>query len=718
MRNMVVAIGLFIGLIVNHGFAQGGKGVPPNDYNISVFYELGMHCTGFDLSYCCVLPPYNSVLAQIVKTAESKDQKPKILQHTDLEEDNLVLWYEHENNTFSEGPKMLYWNVPYDVNGDGDTNDPIDSFANFEFSQLYTYAEAPLKKKPEGASQRLYVGPDIRITQDHGPTGKPISGDVLEYTGEQGTIVYTTLNDGETEIPIALGQRHLWEALGLPMTALYDGATPHIRAVKEEMFRPYQRARVSLGKWDDRNANGKTEADELTIVKHSNGEPVSFVGTNPVDTPACTRCHSSYVANGDEFDYYKKEYDFWKNTFSNTTHYYASVKAAAISMLQIHDKRHGTRFLENYDPDDTTGAATTRLGRPPVKCQSCHADNILGVLKSESVKETGIKARALTVSIHLNHMEQVPEPDRYGRAANCQVCHPAHWQSGTMEHYPVDDFGRFKGVRTGDIRKNWGGCFLGRDVHSNPRARQMLSTRSHLNSVGTWVLENVMDDGLGMYCTNCHNLGSRLLYKADKLENFEQAGETLRNKSIDEIVQAMNGMAGGAYSDYDAEDFFDPKVIPQDRVSDIWLDDPSEPYRSVDDAGDYWLSAGEPKCADCHKPPFVESLGGSYFPVDQEKKYSLMRYSKGHSGLACQTCHQSTHGLHPVNPLGPDPTSHEQASALNPDSSAGPMKCAACHVVDQEGVPHLVQDAMLLIYPDDEYPTRYEKAVALSHMLR
>ena len=27
-----------------------------------------MHCAGFEFAYCCVLPPYNSILAQVVKT--------------------------------------------------------------------------------------------------------------------------------------------------------------------------------------------------------------------------------------------------------------------------------------------------------------------------------------------------------------------------------------------------------------------------------------------------------------------------------------------------------------------------------------------------------------------------------------------------------------------------------------------------------------------------
>ena len=224
-----------------------------------------------------------------------------------------------------------------------------------------------------------------------------------------------------------------------------------------------------------------------------------------------------------------------------------------------------------------------------------------------------------------------------------------------------------------------------------------------------------MQDGKGLYCTHCHNLGSRLLYKTDTLLSFEQQGETLRNQSMDQIVAAMQSMEGGKYSDYSAKDFFDPGYK---KAGDVWRDAPNPPYSQVDDGSDYWLAAGEPHCANCHQSPFVESLGGAYFPIDQEGKYSLMRYSKGHSKLACQSCHQSTHGLYPVNPIGPDPTSFAQAASLNADGSAGPVKCAACHVVDADGVPLLVEEALFTLFPDEEYPTRYEKAVGLAHTLR
>jgi hypothetical protein len=40
------------------------------DFKITMNYELGMHCTGFEFAYCCVLPPYNSILAQVIKPAQ------------------------------------------------------------------------------------------------------------------------------------------------------------------------------------------------------------------------------------------------------------------------------------------------------------------------------------------------------------------------------------------------------------------------------------------------------------------------------------------------------------------------------------------------------------------------------------------------------------------------------------------------------------------------
>ncbi len=697
--------------------------IPSNEYNILVHYDLGMHCTGFDFSYCCVLPPYNSVLAQIVKTARQAGETPKLLGKQDLESQNLLLWYTHENNTYSEGNKLLYWNVPWDVKGNGRLDDPVDSMANAEWRHLYIYAEAPLGFKLEGATRKLYLGKDINIPMDHGPTGKPVSNGHLDYTGETGTIVYTTLNDGKNEVPIALSQRDYWEALGLPLTPFFDSsATGSLRSRQEIALRPYQKAIVSLVRWRDTNGDKIAEPNEIETVKGANGAPVSFFGTNPIDSPSCEKCHGSGKAAGDEFHLWKKELAFWKDTFPDTSDYYAMLKAAGICMLEIHDKREGTAFLANYNPDAKTGALINRLGRTSVICQDCHADNVVGKLQSATNARTKKRISALTAAIHLKHLAKAPEPDINNRAADCQTCHPGHLQTGGMDRYPITTKGEYRG---GDIR-DWEGCYVQRDVHSNRHLRKDIKTRAHLNAVGKWLMANVANDGKGLYCTNCHNLGARLLFKGDRLTDvIKQSGDTLRNKSIEEIVATLQKMEGGRYAGYSASDFFDPKVAPKDRVSDNWTDPPSEPYNKVDDAGDYWLAAGEPHCADCHTPPFVEGMGGTYFPIDVAGKYSLMRYSKGHSkgkghaGLSCQSCHESIHGLYPVNSGGPDPVSFAQAAQYNPAGSHGPLTCGSCHAVDKEGVPvGIVKEDQLKEFPDSEYPSRYEKAVALAHTQR
>jgi len=71
---------------------------PRNPYNIFINYELGMHCVGFDVSYCCIIPPYNSIQAQAVKSG-LKGERPRFL----TPDDNVKLYYSVKDNSYSEG---------------------------------------------------------------------------------------------------------------------------------------------------------------------------------------------------------------------------------------------------------------------------------------------------------------------------------------------------------------------------------------------------------------------------------------------------------------------------------------------------------------------------------------------------------------------------------------------------------------------------------------
>ncbi len=726
---------------------------PKNDYNITINYELGMHCTGFDFTYCCVLPPYNSVQSQVIKTATGKKKYPELLE-ADEEDPTVVvdgkkrfkLSYGFVDNTYSEGNKLKYWDVPYDVNGNG-KYEKDESVANAYFTHLYVYKD--LKgTNPKGTSadkEKLFVGLQIPVPRDNGPAGaaapSPMSGGHLHYTGEKGTIVYTK-SPVLDNVPIVLTNPGIWDALGLPLTPFNDRtAAKDLLTLVESDIQPFQENWVSLVDAD----TGKPVLDS-----HS-GKPITFVGTNPIDIPNCSNCHANETANGKKYNLYKQERAFWKGL--GASDWIADLKATSVSILEMHDDHNGTDFMKNYDPNSR--ATMNRLGRDPVLCQKCHADNVIGVLASGTHKGKDGKEKlipALTEAIHTVHQTKVPLPDSQGRSGSCQGCHPAHRYDRSMDNYPITPDGK-NAYADADNRDASGGCYVGRDVHSNPnKDKDGVESDEHLNAIGEWLQANVSQigngkGGKGLWCTNCHNQLSRELYQRDNLKNaFAQTGDTIRNKSLDEIAKAI-----GVSKQELIDKYLDPKVVldakghdtpgksgilltwakkrtvpdiavialkgngpmvSKDEDGDINVVPLSAnpatdiaslklpagatgaaavPYEAATHGRDYWLSPGAPHCADCHAAPFVEGQGGVAFPINQPGKYSLMRYSKGHAGLACQACHQSIHGLYPVAPIA-DTTTYKQAPQYNPDGSHGPFRCAACHEVNENGVPFIADD--------------------------
>jgi hypothetical protein len=544
---------------------------PKNDYNITINYELGMHCTGFDFTYCCVLPPYNSVQSQVVKTATGKRKYPELVESDPEDPAVLVdgkkrfkLEYGHIDNNYSEGNKLKYWDVPYDVNGDG-TYGEGESVANAYFTHLYVYKD--LKgSNPENTSadaKKAYVGIQVPVPRDNGPGGtavpSPMKGGHLHYTGEVGTIVFTK-SPVLDNVPIVLTNPGIWDALGLPLTPFNDSvAAKDPLTLVESDIQPFQEAWVSL-----------VDADSgAPVLDSHSGKPITFVGTNPIDVPNCANCHSNDTANGDKYTLYKQERAFWKGL--GASDWMANLKATSVSILEMHDDVNGTEFLKSYDPNSR--AVMNRLGRDPVLCQKCHADNVIGVLGAKTFKDkkTGKERTVppLTQAIHTVHQTAVPMPDSQGRTAACQGCHPAHRQDGNMNEYPITPDGK-NAYANKDNRDAAGGCYVGRDVHSNPgKDKDGVGTPEHLNSVGEWLQTNVSQigndkGGKGLWCTNCHNQLTRELYQRDNLTNaFKQEGTTLRNKSLDEIAQAI-----GVSRKVLEEKYLDPKVVLNGKGED------------------------------------------------------------------------------------------------------------------------------------------------------
>ena len=782
MNIKAIALGVLFGVSVAgyaNAAAKSPKAMadkPKNDYNITINYELGMHCTGFDFTYCCVLPPYNSVQSQVVKTSNGPRKFPELLEADSKDPGVLVdgkkrfkLAYGHTDNSYSEGSKLKYWDVPYDINGDGKYTKG-ENVANAYFSHLYVYKDlkGTNPKNTSADKEKAFVGIQIPVPRDNGPAGaavpSPMKGGQLHYTGEKGTIVYTK-SPVLDNVPIVLTNPGIWDALGLPLTPFSDSdAAKDMLSLTESDIQPFQEAWVSL-------VDAK---DGKPVIDSHSGKPVRFVGTNPIDIPNCANCHGNKTANGDKFNLYKQEREFWKGL--GASDWIANLKATSISILEMHDDRAGTDFLKNYSPNSRS--LDNRLGRDPVLCQKCHADNVIGVLSSKTFKDpkTGkdVVIPALTEAIHTVHQTKEPMPDATGRTAACQGCHPAHRQDRSMDKYPITLDGK-NNFAQGDNRDAAGGCYVGRDVHSNRnKDKDGAETPEHLNPIGKWMQANVSNigdskGGKGLWCTNCHSQLSRELYQRDNLTNaFKQEGTTIRNKSLDEIAAAI-----GITTDELKNKYLDPKVVLNSKGEDtpgssgilltwaakrmvpdiavialkdggpmVTMDEDGDvnvsilsanpavdikklklppgatgatavPYDAATHGRDYWLSPGAPHCADCHAAPYVEGQGGVAFPINQPGKYSNMRYSKGHSGLACQSCHQSIHGLYPVTP-NTDVTTYKQAAQYNPDGSHGPFKCAACHETNKNGVP-LIADKKEHVWNGKPILESYDDAVSWMH---
>ncbi|MDH5514221.1 MAG: hypothetical protein OEY45_03580 [Gammaproteobacteria bacterium] len=266
----------------------------------------------------------------------------------------------------------------------------------------------------------------------------------------------------------------------------------------------------------------------------------------------------------------------------------------------------------------------TRTGHESVICQKCHADNVIAVVKSancgpgsdcsetaadqlfsniapvDPVTGAGHLIPPLTEAIHYNHREvsECEDPsdpltcgpiefsDALGRSGGCQGCHPAHRSDGDMAGYPIDlDGNNFYADL--DNRDANGGCFVGRDVHSNPgKDLDGAETPSHLNPIGQWLQDNVASDTgtwKGIWCTNCHNQATQQVWKAENVQSLVHARpgdpghvrEPGVGASLADVVTAVNASLGTSTDLTTFIEWLDPgEHRATDRTSAIWQPDP------------------------------------------------------------------------------------------------------------------------------------------------
>jgi hypothetical protein len=349
--------------------------------------------------------------------------------------------------------------------------------------------------------------------------------------------------------------------------------------------------------------------------------------TNPASYP-----HGGPLAGTGLEDMTNLEYNFWLAYYDIVpgvdSDWYARLKGAAINMLTLHDYDIGTSFTANYagvecinNPDPTdpnidpqsyscsfepvdpiTGAPnlsdltnqsnipqSTRLGNESVVCQRCHADNVIANVRSGTLDAAGqFPIPPITEAIHNQHRNKseggvIVFNDSLGRDGGCQGCHPAHRSDGVMDNYPIT-LGGNNAQADSDNRLSPGGCFVGRDVHSNPmKDVDGAETDSYLTAVGEWVKTNVvMDTGesRGVWCTNCHSQLSQEIWKA------EDCNDLIRGDCVNDVrgLGSLSEIATAIGSDLaTVESWLDPKVAGTpdgiDHTHRIW--DPATPDANV-----------------------------------------------------------------------------------------------------------------------------------------
>ena len=445
--------------------------------------------------------------------------------------------------------------------------------------------------------------------QPMGPTGNDTPFDnVLTFSGDTGTVVYTQMKVLEN-LPIMLTSPRIWEALGLPLTPFEDSinffAEPG--AVDENSIRPFvaMKARLHHAECDE----GTGTCTKGDAVIGSNGHPVIGFGAAPIDIPNCERCHSapayqddgvtpnvnspSYVRRQDgpkpfygpsgetlqalvdeEVNYWTAYYDL--SPAAGDSDWYPRLKGAAISMEAMHDYDNGTDFMASWpvadgqnpldlpdykwlttDPDRPYLVQNTRMGHEAVVCQKCHADNVIAVVKSAGIGSYVVPP--ISEAIHNSHRSKtaggpIDFDDSLGRFGGCQGCHPAHRSDGVLDGYPITAHGD-NANKDSDNRLGKGGCFVGRDVHSNPlKNLDGAETPEHLNAVGQWLSDNVFNNqaGLagssenirGIWCTNCHTQLSQEMWSKEDCNDLIH-GDCVNNIRSQSLQGIADQVAGG-----------------------------------------------------------------------------------------------------------------------------------------------------------------------------
>ena len=295
--------------------------------------------------------------------------------------------------------------------------------------------------------------------------------------------------------------------------------------------------------------------------------------------------------------------------------------------------------------------------------------------------------------------------DSLGRDGGCQGCHPAHRSDGVMDDYPITLDGD-NAQANSDNRLGLGGCFVGRDVHSNPlKDVDGAETPQHLTAVGQWLSDNVARNqaGLagsdadlrGVWCTNCHSQLSQEIWKA------EDCNDLIRNDCVNDVrgLPTLADIATAIGSDLaTVESWLDPK----DNVNGFTPD-------GIDHSHRIW----DPATPDANVATIEVDGGGN--PVvttdaDGDISVNILSFcttddcvSRINANKSDQTQwrYPANAFIDPVNNSGAAVPFSAATDGRDHWLAAGEPHCADCHAA-----PYTEQSGNITAYPPFNYPAK------------
>jgi hypothetical protein len=324
--------------------------------------------------------------------------------------------------------------------------------------------------------------------------------------------------------------------------------------------------------------------------------------------------------------------------------------------------------------------------------------------------------------------------DNIGRSGGCQGCHPAHRSDGTMDNYPITLDGNNAQAAT-DNRLAQGGCFVGREVHSNPlKDIDGAETPAHLNAVGQWLSDNVFynqsgaggvsgADTRGIWCTNCHTQLGQQIWKTENCPDLVH-GDCITNPRGAPTLAALATEIGTTENQVIA--WLDPNNIDLhgtglgDFTHAIWdanpglcqyLVDPTNPAQDGNVATVEVAITSGGAGQSCSTGTFVgpvdcSGVGGPVFNIcgtfDADGDFSVNAIAGGGNSPFCTTsdCVADAQATLTNSSAVPVPFS-AATDARDHWLAAGEPHCADCHAA-----PYTEQSGNINAYAPFNYPRK------------